>query len=330
MRCSRQTANANGCPRYGFASASIALVLLMTGPVTSIRADASLELAEFTGNDASPDWFVVNDNVMGGRSDGDFVIEQGQLRFSGATNTNGGGFSSIRTSPINVDLSAFNGIRLTVKGDGRRYTWRLTTDARWQGREIAYWADFETEEGRWTDVDVPFSRFVPRYRGSRLDGPPLNPKAVTGMGLMIYDGKDGPFEIRLKAVSAFSARPSFALSQYQWQNRVLIASADAPNDPQLVSLEDERAKTGEEFADRDLILVTLLSTGESMAGNRVLTPDEVASARETLGLTTTDFALRLIGKDGTVKLSTDSAVPIAEVYALIDTMPMRRNELSRR
>ncbi len=155
---------------------------------------------------SDPGWYVVNDNVMGGRSEGDFSIREGELHFAGRTNTNGGGFSSIRTNRVELDLAKYDGIRLRVKGDGRRYTWRLSTDARWRGREIGYWADFDTDEGAWRTVDIPFSRFIPRYRGTRLDGPELDPAQITGMGLMIYDKLDGPFELRLAGVHAYAAR----------------------------------------------------------------------------------------------------------------------------
>ena len=173
-------------------------VLLMSIPVTP-AADSPVALEDLQ-------WFVVNDNVMGGRSNGGFTIEDGALIFAGATNTNGGGFSSIRTRPITADLSAYEGIQLQVLGDGRRYTWRLTTDARWRGREVAYWADFETVAGQWTTVEIPFATFVPRFRGSRLPGPQLEPGQITGLGLMIYDGEDGPFELHLAAVSAYPSR----------------------------------------------------------------------------------------------------------------------------
>ncbi len=167
-----------------------------------------LALADFTTDRAALDWFVVNDNVMGGRSDGSFAIEQGELRFAGRTNTDGGGFSSIRTTPVQLDLSKYAGIQLRVSGDGRRYTWRLTTAARWRGREISYWADFDTRDNAWSTVDIPFSSFIPQYRGRQLDGPELDPGQITGMGLMIYDKRDGPFEIRLASVHAYSAHSS--------------------------------------------------------------------------------------------------------------------------
>ena len=164
---------------------------------------ADLELVTFAAATSEPGWYVVNDNVMGGRSDGDFKIEQRELYFAGRTNTDGGGFSSIRTNPVKLDLTEYAGIRLRVKGDGRRYTWRLATGARWRGQPISYWADFDTDDGTWRTVDIPFARFVPRYRGTRLDGPELDRAAITGMGLMIYDKRDGPFELRLAGVHAY-------------------------------------------------------------------------------------------------------------------------------
>ena len=148
-------------------------------------------------------WYVVNDNVMGGRSDGGFSQDNGELVFSGKTNTNGGGFSSIRTKPLQLDLSKHTGIQLRVLGDGRRYTWRLTSTATRRGRAVSYWADFATQDGAWSTVDIPFSSFIPRFRGTRLDGPDLDTAQITGMGLMIYDSLDGPFTLRLANVHAY-------------------------------------------------------------------------------------------------------------------------------
>ena len=182
----------------------------MTIPDLSLNAsDAGPDLLVTDLGENSPDlgWYVVNDNVMGGRSEGGFKHTQEGLLFAGRTNTNGGGFSSIRTKPIQLDLSSYAGIRLRLKGDGRRYTWRLTTTARWRGRLVSYWADFETREGEWDTVDIPFFRFIPRFRGYQLDGPALDTAQVSGMGLMIYDNKDGPFKLQLASVQAHAPEP---------------------------------------------------------------------------------------------------------------------------
>ncbi|MEO0422965.1 MAG: CIA30 family protein [Pseudomonadota bacterium] len=164
-------------------------------------------ITDFTAESADLAWYVVNDNVMGGRSQGGFETKQGSLLFTGATNTNGGGFSSIRSGPLTLDLSAYAGLRLRVYGDGRRYTWRLTTDARVYGRPVGYWADFDTVADEWTTVDVPFSAFIPQFRGARLRGPSLATAKISGMGLMIYDKRDGPFTLTLGSVHAYSASP---------------------------------------------------------------------------------------------------------------------------
>ena len=168
------------------------------------ESEIGVLLTDFTSSTTDLGWYVVNDNVMGGRSEGGFQAVPGELIFSGRTNTDGGGFSSIRTQAMQMDLSEHDGIRLRVKGDGRRYTWRLATDARWRGRQIAYWADFATREGVWQTASIPFPNFAPRVRGYQLDGPPLDRRKITGMGLMIYDKEDGPFELRLGLVGAYS------------------------------------------------------------------------------------------------------------------------------
>jgi len=165
-----------------------------------------LLLTDFAADSPDLGWYVQNDNVMGGRSEGGFETkEQGELIFAGSTNTNGGGFSSIRTQPFTLDLSNYDGIQLRVRGDGRRYTWQLQTTARYRGYPVSYWTDFDTLDGEWSTVNIPFSSFYPQFRGFKLDGPELDPSEIKELGLYIYDKKDGPFELRLDSVEAYSA-----------------------------------------------------------------------------------------------------------------------------
>ena len=163
----------------------------------------TLILSEFTGDRLDLGWYIQNDNVMGGQSQGRFEIVSDELIFSGNTNTDGGGFSSIRTHPLQLNLSDRSGIRVKVKGDGRRYTWHLQTDARWRGRSVNYWADFNTSADEVASVDIPFTSFVPQFRGFKLNGPELNTQQITQLGLYIYDKNDGPFELILLSVEAY-------------------------------------------------------------------------------------------------------------------------------
>jgi len=187
----------------------VCVALLFASPLSLTDAAASEPqetpmITDFTPDTPDLGWYVQNDNVMGGRSQGDFEVTNKALVFAGSTNTNGGGFSSIRTRSFQLDLSNQDGIRLQIKGDGRRYTWQLQTDARWRGRRISYWADFETSESGWTTVDIPFSDFFPQFRGYRLDGPELDTGKLREMGLYIYDKKDGPFELHIGSIGAYA------------------------------------------------------------------------------------------------------------------------------
>ena len=165
----------------------------------------ALLITDFVAGESNLQWYVQNDNVMGGRSEGGFETEEkGKLIFAGSTNTNGGGFCSIRSEPIKLDLSNYDGIQLRIQGDGRRYTWQLQTSARYRSYRISYWAKFDTTDGEWITVNIPFSDFYPQVRGYKLDEPELDTSDITELGLYIYDNQDGAFQLRLDSVSAYS------------------------------------------------------------------------------------------------------------------------------
>ena len=186
-------------------SLGVILLALLCAPLSISESDKLDTLPLTSFNTDSPDfgWYVQNDNVMGGRSEGGFDISSGELIFAGNTNTNGGGFSSIRTQPLKLDLSAYTGIRVKIKADGRRYTWGIQTDALWRGRRINYWADFATVDDEMMVIDIPFTNFSPQFRGYKLDGPDLDISQIAEFALYQYDKTDGPFKLRLISVEAY-------------------------------------------------------------------------------------------------------------------------------
>jgi monofunctional biosynthetic peptidoglycan transglycosylase len=297
-----------------------------TGPKRAAEK-VTRTLTDFTA--ATPDlrWYVVNDGVMGGKSQGGFESADTALDFRGTTNTDGGGFSSIRTRPLELDLSGFDGIRLRVRGDGRRYTWRLTTDARWRGRQVSFWADFETEKDEWVVADIPWKRFKPQWRGRKLSGLPLDPGEIRGMGLMMYDKKDGPFALRLDRVEAY--RRPFSLRDHRWKSRVLVVYAPDADDEHLAKQRADVARTRAAFRERDMLLVVVLGDGEAFAGERRLTPDEALAVLRATDIEPKAFALRLVGKDGGVKRTETGHTAMKSIYEQIDSMPMRRAEMGR-
>lgn len=155
-------------------------------------------IADFTEDPSRLSWHVVDDGVMGGRSRGHVHVAPGRLVFRGETVTAGGGFTSVRSGalpPIPWDTSAF---RLALRGDGRGWILRAEDRA-----GNAWWAGVPpVPEGREAVVDVPLDAFRPRRRGRWLPGGPPDPEAVRGLGLVVSDGRDGPFRLVVRRIEA--------------------------------------------------------------------------------------------------------------------------------
>ena len=102
-------------------------------------------------------WSAVNDNVMGGVSSGRMPVPAPHLLFPGELSLqNNGGFASVRRR-VSEDMAGSIGIRLTVKGDGRKYQFRLRMDNRFDG--VTYKAGFQTTPEMWTTVYIGFNEF---------------------------------------------------------------------------------------------------------------------------------------------------------------------------
>lgn len=307
------------------------LTLAMLTLGTSVARGDEQMLTRFDGETSEPRWVTVNDNVMGGRSQGGFSVKDGTLVFSGSTNTNGGGFSSIRSRPESYDLGGQEGIRLRVKGDGRTYTFRLTTsDSATSRFRPSWWAEFATSaDGSWQEVSIPFKSFVPRWRGRMLQDTKLNPKAIDSLGLMIYDRKDGAFRLEVDWIKAYGAKPSFSLAAYRNTHRPLLVFAESGDDPRLKRQLAEVKRSRADFEDRDMVLIVVLENGASKAGDQALTEEDAKALRSMLSVKPGAFAVHLVGKDGKVKKATRAVEPMALICGLIDQMPMRKAEMRR-
>lgn len=186
------------------------LAFLLMTPLTANAQEPQVKiettpLVDFSEQNERSHWMVVNDNVMGGRSKGSFKIENSKLIFSGSTNTRGGGFSSIRTKPQKWATEEVEGLVVKVRGDGRTYKADLLTDNKMRGIPIAYRADFKTKKNVWMEVQIPFDSFTPTLFGSSIQGrtKKLDRKKIETIGFMIYDKKDGPFQLEVDWVKTF-------------------------------------------------------------------------------------------------------------------------------
>ncbi|MEC7685804.1 MAG: CIA30 family protein, partial [Pseudomonadota bacterium] len=62
----------------------------------------------------------------------------------------------------------------------------------------------DTVPGEVNVIDVPFERFLPQFRGFKLDGPKLDRSKIRAFALYQYDKTDGPFKLRLIRVEAYA------------------------------------------------------------------------------------------------------------------------------
>lgn len=160
-------------------------------------------------------WGALDDVVMGGVSDSFArASERGELVFGGQVRTeNSGGFCSIRTVNFerSLDLSGFKGLRLRVRGDGKRYKLIVRCEERWDG--VAHCFSFVTNKEGWTVVEAPFDEFRAVFRAKTVQGEKLNPGNVVAFQLMLskfeYDGdlnpefEAGRFELRVSSMMAY-------------------------------------------------------------------------------------------------------------------------------
>ena len=180
---------------------AVACLALSQAPASAGKSS----IAEFDQTDSdSLSWRVVDDGVMGGLSKGKIQVAEGILTFSGKLSLeNNGGFSSLRTERLKMNLAGADGLVARVKGDGRTYQMRFNTGARFRGMEVSFKADFATKKGEWTEIKVPFDQFKGSFRGMSLSKEKFDPGKITRVGLLLGDKKQGPFELQVDWIRSY-------------------------------------------------------------------------------------------------------------------------------
>ena len=146
-------------------------------------------------------WNIVNDSVMGGRSQATLkLINNTYANFKGYLSLqNNGGFSSIRAY-YPPDLTNVKSIVLKVRGDGRKYNFRIRGNTEsW----ASYTHSFDTVEGEWNEIELKNDDFYPVYRGYTLKNmPQLSEVIIKEIGIMLSDKIEGSFSIDIDWIMA--------------------------------------------------------------------------------------------------------------------------------
>jgi len=148
-------------------------------------------------------WLAINDNVMGGVSVGQMTETDEGLRFEGKLSLeNNGGFASVRR-PVEGGLAGVSGIRLKVRGDGRRYQLRMRHGRQFDG--VSWRAGFKAGKD-WQTIELGLDQFEPVFRGNAVpNAGPLVPKGVGQLGFLLADGRDGNFGLDIASIELVGA-----------------------------------------------------------------------------------------------------------------------------
>lgn len=157
------------------------------------------EIVLFDANNYFQQWYITNDNVMGGVSNSAIrITDQGRAEFSGSVSTdNNGGFAMTRL-PVNVKLKKYNfKIVLRIKGDGKKYQLRIKSK-----RFQRYWYvySFQTSNDI-QELEIPLKDFYPSYRGYRLNFENFSDNSIEEIAVLIGNKKNENFKLLIEKIS---------------------------------------------------------------------------------------------------------------------------------
>lgn len=158
-----------------------------------------MSIFQFNAESNIDNWRILDDVVMGGRSNGEFKInDEGFGEYSGNVSLeNNGGFSSLRYYFDTVDSQDYNTFKLKIKGDGKTYQFRVK-DRRYNRYSYIY--KFETS-GEWQTIEIPFNAMYASFRGYRLDIPSFKGDQMEEIAFLIGNKKAESFKLIIDSIS---------------------------------------------------------------------------------------------------------------------------------
>jgi len=146
---------------------------------------------DFNKNSSTSSWVVIDDVVMGGRSNGNFQLNKdGNGVFSGKISLdNNGGFSSVRYGFKKLNVEKFSSISLKIKGDGKNYQFRI----KHKSSDYASYITSFSSSGKWQEIEIPLNSMYPSFRGRKLDEPNFFHETIEEVTFLIANKKNEDF-----------------------------------------------------------------------------------------------------------------------------------------
>ncbi|MGB5419194.1 CIA30 family protein [Algibacter sp.] len=163
-----------------------------------IISQTPMILFDFNTNSNISNWRIVDDVVMGGRSNGDFKInDAGNGFFSGDVSLeNNGGFSMVQYDFETKKTSNFSKVCIKLKGDGKKYQFRIKSSV---SDKHSFISTFQTT-GEWETIEIPFNTMYPAFRGEKLDFQNFNGEQMEMIAFLIGNKKAEAFNLEIDSI----------------------------------------------------------------------------------------------------------------------------------
>jgi hypothetical protein len=144
------------------------------------------------------DWKIIDDVVMGGKSNGQFKIDSdGNGVFSGDVSLeNNGGFSSVRYQFEKINTTKDSKVIIRLKGDGKVYQFRIKNN---RNTYYSYVTNFKTT-GDWENIIINLKDLYPSFRGQTMNIPNFTGESFEEIVFLIGNKKNESFALFLDRI----------------------------------------------------------------------------------------------------------------------------------
>lgn len=151
------------------------------------------EIYDFSKDKDVSDWRIINDGIMGGVSRSSFELDtEGNAVFSGSVSLDyNGGFCSVRHNFKRINLEKFKTIEIRLKGDGKRYQFRIRHNSSDYYSYITYFVT----DGEWQNIQLKLNEMYPSFRGRKLDMGNFDKDSMEEIAFLIGNKKEEKFRL---------------------------------------------------------------------------------------------------------------------------------------
>lgn len=158
----------------------------------------SLLIFDFNSSPDWSQWKIVNDVVMGGKSNSKISkSETGHAVFTGDVSLdNNGGFASMQYNFKPKAITGYTKAVIHLKGDGKQYQFRIKANVY---DRASFIHTFKTS-GQWQTIEIPLHTMIPTFRGNKLNQPNFNANQIQEVQFMIGNGRAESFRLEIDKI----------------------------------------------------------------------------------------------------------------------------------